>query len=284
MKIISKKTSITENHIKNFCPTLFSIFDSVYKTKAIIEKLSKNIEKSVKDSKDFCTQADIAIEKHLVSFFKENFEHKIISEELANEADFNNKDSFWIIDPLDGTSAFSIGLDKNIPSIMIALVEAGVITHSIVFFPFTDDFYYAVKDKGAFKNGQKIKNNFNNSILDSHAIVNCYQNKKFNSKNYEKVNNFLFSENGPQITTICSPNSGVALRTLDSNSTALVFHDNSTEKIKQGIWDIAPIKLIVEEAGCLYTDINFKNYKLNSCLPIFIFKNKEIKKELTANF
>src|SRR3989337_28901 len=61
------------------------------------------------ESSNFATQADLDAEKVILKILQDNFsDHNLISE----EAGITDKGSeyTWIIDPLDGTVVFSVGL------------------------------------------------------------------------------------------------------------------------------------------------------------------------------
>src|SRR5687767_9302288 len=60
----------------------------------------------------------------------------------------------WLVDPIDGTKAFI----KNIPTFtsMGALIQNGETIASVIFNPSTSEMYTAIKDKGAYKNGERI--------------------------------------------------------------------------------------------------------------------------------
>ena len=73
--------------------------------------------------------------------------YSFISEEagVINRAD---KDSFWIIDPIDGTTNFLHGIPHF--AISIALKNKNEITAGLVFDPIKDEMFYAEKNFGSF--------------------------------------------------------------------------------------------------------------------------------------
>lgn len=61
----------------------------------------------------------------------------------------------WICDPLDGTKPFILGLPFSV--FMLALSENGKVLLSVVYNPYTDELYHAVKGSGAYCDDQPIR-------------------------------------------------------------------------------------------------------------------------------
>lgn len=79
-------------------------------------------------------------------------EHTILAEEeQSKEGDSNIK---WIIDPIDGTINFIQGIPFS--AVSIGLEVGDEIVLGVVFNPLLDELFHAVKDKGAFLNGNSI--------------------------------------------------------------------------------------------------------------------------------
>lgn len=80
-----------------------------------------------------------------------------LSEESSNKSlyDYHKRkhwQSFWLVDPLDGTKEF---IKKNGEfTVNIALIEQGVPTQGVVFAPVYDDLFFAHPDIGAYRQTQ----------------------------------------------------------------------------------------------------------------------------------
>lgn len=61
----------------------------------------------------------------------------------------NQWDTFWLVDPLDGTKEFIARNDEFTTN--IALVHNNKVILGVIYVPVLDTFYYASKDHGAFK-------------------------------------------------------------------------------------------------------------------------------------
>ena len=116
-----------------------------------IEKL----QVSVKGPSDFVSNADIKAEKIIIeelSKAKQNY--SIISEEDGSKIN-KDKENFWIIDPIDGTTNFLHGVPHF--AISIALRSGDEIVSGLIYDPIKDEMFYAEKNNGAFFNNQRIR-------------------------------------------------------------------------------------------------------------------------------
>ena len=76
-------------------------------------------------------------------------ENKAVPFEARKEWEF-----FWCVDPIDGTKEF---IKKNGEfTVNIALIQVDTPVLGVVFAPAMNEMYYAKKDEGAFKNGEKL--------------------------------------------------------------------------------------------------------------------------------
>ena len=74
---------------------------------------------------------------------------------LEKKPDCRNKaDSFWILDPVDGTTNLMHDYQHSVVS--LALCRQGDIIMGIIYDPFRDEVFSAIKGKGSFLNGQPI--------------------------------------------------------------------------------------------------------------------------------
>jgi myo-inositol-1(or 4)-monophosphatase len=73
----------------------------------------------------------------------------------GEEASFAPEREFvWVCDPVDGTMPFSIGLPISTHS--LALTKNGVPMLGVVYEPFADRLYTAIKGEGAYLNSKPI--------------------------------------------------------------------------------------------------------------------------------
>jgi myo-inositol-1(or 4)-monophosphatase len=108
---------------------------------------------SNKEKNEIVTQADIISNEYITSEFLKAFpEIPIYTEEQVDHK--SQAKSRWIVDPLDGTTAWAWGNSGF--SISVALEEDGIVTVGAVYDPVMEELFYAETGKGATRNGQAI--------------------------------------------------------------------------------------------------------------------------------
>ena len=115
---------------------------------------------------DVVTKVDKLSESMLLERIGKHFpDHSVLGEE-SGEHDLHS-DYLWVVDPLDGTNNYSQGLP--VYTVSIGLQYKGETVLGVVYTPYTDELYTAVRGKGAFLNGKQIhvatKTDLNQSVL-----------------------------------------------------------------------------------------------------------------------
>lgn len=104
----------------------------------------------IKDDKSPLTMADKKSHLKIMEYL-ENTPYPIMSEE-GKEILFEERkdwDTFWCVDPLDGTKEF---VNRNGQfTVNIALIRNGYPVLGMIYVPVTDEFYYGAEGIGAFK-------------------------------------------------------------------------------------------------------------------------------------
>lgn len=106
---------------------------------------------SYKGDKTIVTLADKEINHILIEKVKEKFpDHSVDGEEEK----FGKSKYVWVCDPVDGTAMYA----RHIPVAVfsLALVVDGVPEVGVVYDPFLDKLYSAIKGQGAYCNDEKI--------------------------------------------------------------------------------------------------------------------------------
>ncbi len=150
-----------------------------------IEKLFEKVEKIVrsagnllkelyfsswevyhKGTIDLVTTADIKSEEFIKKGLKEiTPDIPIISEESFSEKERPKGVYFWVVDPLDGTTNFAHRLPWF--AISVALLEEKNPVLGIIYNPIVEEFFYAIKGKGAYLNEKPIKVSRKDRLIDS---------------------------------------------------------------------------------------------------------------------
>lgn len=126
----------------------------VRKTKEIIKNREMAAQVKEKGIADYVTQVDIAVQNFLE---KELFALAPDIQFLGEETGLQEMeaDCFWILDPVDGTTNLMHDYQHSVVS--LALCNRGEIVMGIVYDPFHEEVFSAMKGKGSFLNGQPIE-------------------------------------------------------------------------------------------------------------------------------
>jgi len=113
------------------------------------------IQTNLKADRTVVTEADIAADRFLQDAIKKAFpEDAILSEEAGTTYPAQNS-PVWIIDPLDGTTNFSLGM--HYWGVSIARIVDKQPETAALYFPLINELFTAQRGQGAFLNGQRLK-------------------------------------------------------------------------------------------------------------------------------
>ncbi|MEF3280567.1 MAG: inositol monophosphatase [Elusimicrobiota bacterium] len=195
------------------------------------------------------TLADIKSQEIIAKKIRKTFpKDSIIAEEgLMSIMD---KKRLWIVDPLDGTVNFT----HNFPhfAVSISFVENGVVKLGIIYDPMKNEFFKAIKDKGAFLNGKKIVVSKTKKLSDSLLATGFAYDRREKADFYcSFYSHFLKISHDIRRCGAAS---------LDMAYVACGRIDGYWEfNLKP--WDVAAGKLIVEEGGGKVSDFSGKSWK-----------------------
>ncbi len=195
------------------------------------------------DNNQVLTETDLAIGKLIVEKIKETFPtHNIIDEEAGV---IDNKSEFtWVVDPIDGTSNFA----NKIPlyGIMVGLLQKEIPIAGGISLPSFGEIYVAEKGKGAFCNDEQIRATRDESLLKvlvAYGIDGHQEDPEITKKETSILAQIVLS-----IRNLRSSNSAFDTAMVARGAYGATL--NRTSKI----WDNVAQQIILEEAGCLYTD------------------------------
>jgi len=191
----------------------------------------EKLQVSTKGPFDFVSNADIKAEKIIIEELnKSKRNYSIICEESANKIN-DDKNNFWIIDPIDGTNNFLHGIPHF--AITIALKSNNEIVSGITYDPIKDEMFYAEKNNGAYFNNQRIR------VSKKKKIDQCL----FATGGKKEVKNSLNVRK-----------SGSAA--LDMAYVAAGRYDGYFQH-NLHLWDIAAGIILINESGGKINEINF---------------------------
>ena len=197
----------------------------------------ENLQVSKKGPKDFVTKTDRRVEKILISELSKSKKNYSFLTEESGKIINKNKDIYWIIDPIDGTTNFLHGIPHF--AISLALQIEDEITCGLIFDPIKNEIFYAERNNGSYINNSRIRVSNKSNIDECLFGSNSYGIKSI----YPKLN---------------LRNSGCAALDLAYVGCGRLdgyFHNNIN------LWDIAAGKIIIEEAGGKVN--NVKDFKIN---------------------
>ena len=108
-----------------------------------------------KGDANFVTDKDVAVEKFLYTEITKAFDGiGFIGEEEDSAADALMHEYTAVVDPIDGTMNFT--RDMNLSVISVAILKSGKPYIGVVYNPFTNEMFTALKGSGAYLNGKQI--------------------------------------------------------------------------------------------------------------------------------
>jgi myo-inositol-1(or 4)-monophosphatase len=202
------------------------------------------IEHKLKDDKSAVTEMDLLVETRLKAALAELDSSVGFSGEETG-TDYDQK-TFWLVDPIDGTEPFIRGLP--FATNMIALIDNGQPVMGVIYNFTMDEYYLAMKGKGATCNGHAI--HVSTRPLDRSFVV-CGSGfvKRGLGESQRRLQQKIraFTQNNA---------SGFEMSHVASGAYDARIVWNSVGKP----WDFAPGALLIQEAGGRVENIGTGKY------------------------
>jgi histidinol-phosphatase len=200
-----------------------------------------NIVAETKADNSPVTQADRECERMIARMLSEAFpEDGVLGEEGASADSRSGRR--WIIDPIDGTRDYVRG--NPLWANLIALEAEGDVAVGVVNLPVLGKLYSASRRGGAHLNGSGIYASSKTSVNESVLCVN----------GYDKLANLSFRER-----LLDWMARFWAVRGLGGAADAMMVASGQAEVWIEPVaspWDFAPLKVILEEAGARYLNVD----------------------------
>jgi len=233
------ETNLAINSVINAGKTVMKIYNQPFETK-------------IKSDNSPITEADIASNKIIQKIISAS-DYPILSEETKDNKKRLEKETVWIIDPLDGTSDFINKTGEF--TIMIGLVRKQVPILGIIYCPPQNTLYIAQRNQGSYQlAGEKW------SKMSVSTISDLTKSRTVYSRHHSEESERLFFK---YIKTKKLTKRGSSLKAIDVASGTSELYFTSTNKIKQ--WDTCASYCLVKEAGGNMTDVygNDLNYNID---------------------
>ena len=129
------------------------VIELVKQAKPFIQNRDMADHIKVKGPADYVTQVDTNVQKFLSEKLYELAPQiQFLGEEEGLHA--MSSDTFWILDPVDGTT--NLIHDYQLSTVSLGLYEKGEIVMGVIYDPFREEVFHAEKGKGSFRNGEPI--------------------------------------------------------------------------------------------------------------------------------
>lgn len=197
---------------------------------------------SVKHDRSLVTRVDGESQELIMSYLEKQFPGiPFVAEEQDRQVNAGvKKDGYYfVIDPLDGTASFVIGIPFFCTS--VALCKGTQTLAGVLVDPNHNEEFTAISGKGAFLNGGRISVTKRRNIEELYLNVN---HTKFDQHRFERINANILKKikRFHKLGSLCLEVAYVASGRLDGT----INNDLS-------MWDIAAAGLILEEAGGRWT-------------------------------
>jgi histidinol-phosphatase len=191
------------------------------------------------------TQADREAEQLMVERLGRAFpDCGFLGEEFG---DSGARDRRFIIDPIDGTKNFVRGIP--VWAILLALEEDGEITAGVVHNPALEEMFWARRGAGAFKNGQRIAVSGIARLANAQLIHSALR----------PLREAGYWQGFARLVDATDRQRGFGDYmgyTLVAEGKAEIYAEIYGKSSGLKPWDLAPCKILVEEAGGVFTDLH----------------------------
>ena len=198
-----------------------------------------NVDVTLKADATPVTQADRGAEEAIREVLGRAFpDHGVLGEEFGAIGDQERR---WIIDPIDGTKNFV----RHVPvwATLIALEEAGEITVGVIHNPVTGELLAARRGGGAWRDGMRVRVSSIRTLGEATLL----------HAGLKLLRGAGLWEGFVRLVDATERQRGFG----DYLGYALVAEGKAEIYVETDLkpWDLAPCKVIVEEAGGRFTDL-----------------------------
>ena len=205
--------------------------------------------------KDAVTRYDRLVDHLIVQDITAQYPgHSLLTEESGRLA--GDPDWLWIVDSLDGTSAFASS--NPLFCVCLALMHRGELAMGTVYAPAIGELYLAEKGKGAYLNGKRIRVSQTSELAHSYLFY-CEGGDKD-----RKRTGGLLARVYPEVTDVRKLGAAGLETAWVAAGKGDAYYTTSIEP-----WDVAPGVLLVEEAGGRVTDFHGDPWRVETSDLVF---------------
>ena len=200
---------------------------------ALMLAMREGVRTRAKSDGSPVTEADLAVDALLKRrLLDARPDYGWLSEETADDEARLSKSRVFVVDPIDGTTAYI--LDRPWFCTAVAVVEDGVVTAGVIHAPQTQETFAAARGEGATRNGSPIRASATSTLEAARVCGDP---------------SLLVAPRWPLLEVV--RRNAIAYRMA---LTAAGEVDATVSPAPKWEWDIAAGALIAAEAGCAVTD------------------------------
>ncbi len=194
----------------------------------------EKLQVSLKGPNNFVTNADRKVEETIIKDLEKSKKNFSILTEESGFIEYKDKDNFWIIDPIDGTTNFLNGVPHF--CISIALLFNNEIIAGVIYDPIKDEIFFAEKDGGAYLNNKSIR------VSKKNVLSECLYGANFRKNLPDE---FMVRNTGSAALDLAYVSCGRFDGCLQKNV---------------NLWDIAAGNILIKEAGGVVDNFDLKRF------------------------
>lgn len=125
-----------------------------------------------KADRDFVSDVDLAVEREVRALLEDRAPGMGFVGEEEGWTDPDSSESYWVLDPVDGTT----NLLKSLPlcAVSLALVVGGQIVLGVTDLPFLGSRYTAIAGQGAYRDGRRLQASTTDKLADAVIALGDY--------------------------------------------------------------------------------------------------------------
>jgi myo-inositol-1(or 4)-monophosphatase len=213
----------------------------------LLKSFGRRVNPRRKPDASIVCDADLAAERYILEHLQTHFPgHNLISEERGRT--WHGAEYTWVIDPLDGTSNYVAGLPWF--GVQMALFHGATPILAGMYLPVEGALYVGQTGRGAARNGRKIQVT---QEPNSRNVLCAFGFDPVPAKRERASIELLFQVSAAVRNTRTTNCLVDFCYTADGRLGACI-------NLKTKIWDIAPVAVILPEAGGKLTDLSGKPF------------------------
>jgi fructose-1,6-bisphosphatase/inositol monophosphatase family enzyme len=223
-----------------------------------------------KGHRNVVTDTDIDCELLIKRLLAEEYpSHQVLSEETAPATDASQGWT-WVIDPIDGTKNYAIGLPFW--CVNLALCLDGQPLLGLTYDPIHDEGYWALAGEGAYCNESRITASTRPDVFSSVLSVDLGYDDALGAGQLRLLSRIFPNVQGLRITG----SAALGLAYVAAGRIDLYIHLNVSP------WDVAPGMLLIREAGGVATERDGSPMRITS--RQFVAGGREVHSDFMARY